>query len=222
MNTLKIVLFDLDGTLLDTAPDMAAALNQLRAQHQLAALPLSIIRPAVGYGSKALLKVGFNMDESHIDYPLFLEDFLMMYENHLAIKTVLFPEMEKVLQHLEEKNIPWGIVTNKPSRFTYDLLKALKLHDRAACIICGDTLAKRKPDPDQILHACELLKQQPDHCLYVGDTVVDVIASKTAGTKSLVALYGYINTDEDPYAWQADGYISKPIEMIEWLEKNVG
>lgn len=217
MNTFQAVLFDLDGTLLDTAPDLAGALNQLRIEHHLDELPLHVIRPSVGYGSRAMLKLGFNVDEDHPTYTALLEEFLKLYQTHLTKHTQLFPNMEIVLKHLEDEQIPWGIVTNKPSRFTYDLLKALKLDHRAACIICGDSLSKRKPDPDQILHACQLLKQDPRYCLYVGDTSIDVIASKAAGTKSLVALYGYINIDEDPYSWNADGYIKEPIEIIKWL-----
>lgn len=216
-NKFNTVLFDLDGTLLDTAPDLASALNQQRINHDLAALPLPVIRPTVGYGSRAMLKLGFDVDENHPRYTSLLEEFLSLYQIQLTKQTKLFPEMGQVLKHLEDEHITWGIVTNKPSRFTLDILKALKLEHRAACIICGDSLSKRKPDPDQILHACQLLKQDPGTCLYVGDTSIDVIASKAAGTKSLVALYGYISNDEDPYSWKADGYVQKPIEIIDWL-----
>lgn len=219
MNKVNTILFDLDGTLLDTAPDLAGALNQLRINHHLTELPLPVIRPTVGYGSRAMLKLGFNVDENHPRYTSLLEEFLALYQVQLTKQTKLFPKMEQVLKHLEDQHIPWGIVTNKPSRFTFDLLKALKLEHRAACIICGDSLSKRKPDPDQILHACQLLKQEPSTCLYVGDTSIDVIASKAAGTKSLVALYGYISHDEDPYSWKADGYVQEPIEIIDWLDK---
>lgn len=217
MTAIQTVLFDLDGTLLDTAPDMAYALNQLRYAHQLPELPLSAIRPLVGYGSKALLKLGFNIDDSHPDYINLLEDFFSLYQTHLANSTKLFPEMETVLNYLEKQQIPWGIVTNKPYRFTFDILKALELQHRAACIICGDTLQKRKPDPDSILHACNLLKQDPTTCLYIGDTLVDVTASKAAGVKSLVVLYGYIGVEENPYSWNADGYVQTPSDIISWL-----
>lgn len=218
MNPIRTVLFDLDGTLLDTAADLAYALNQLRLKHKLPELPLPVIRPTVGYGSRSMLKLGFNIDENHPSYTQYLEEFLMFYQSHLTDSTQLFPQMEKVLTHLETQRIPWGIVTNKPARFTFDLLKALGLEHRAACIICGDSLSKRKPNPDQILHACQLLKQNPCDCLYIGDTSIDVTASKAAGTKSLVALYGYISPEEDPYSWEADGYVQKPIEIIEWVQ----
>lgn len=221
MSTIKTVLFDLDGTLLDTAPDLAQALNQLRIKHDLPELPMPVIRPTVGYGSKTMLKLGFDVDDSHPQYASLLSDFLNYYEKHMLDSTQLFPQMNNVLSHLENHNIPWGIVTNKPARFTHDLLRSLKLDKRAACIVCGDTLPKRKPEPDQILHACNLLQQKPANTLYVGDTSIDVVASKAAGTKSLVALYGYISNDEDPYDWKADGYVHDPIEIIEWLEEQL-
>lgn len=221
MTNIQSVLFDLDGTLIDTAPDMAHALNQLRLKHHLIELPLDAIRPLIGYGSKALLKLGFDVEDSDSRYPELLHDFFNLYQAHLANSTQLFPDMDNVLHFLEQQHIPWGIVTNKPFRFTIDILKALKLEQRAACVICGDTLTKRKPDPDSILHACELLQLDPRSCLYVGDTLVDVTASKAAGTKSLVALYGYIGAEEDPYAWHADGYINKPDDIINWIKPHL-
>ena len=217
MNNIHTVLFDLDGTLLDTAPDLAYALNQQLLKHGLPELPLATIRPHVGYGVRALLKVGFQIDANHPRHTALTEEFLALYQTHLARETILFPGIERVLQHLDDQHIPWGIVTNKPARFTFDLLKAMQLHHRAACIICGDSLSKRKPDPDQILHALAQLNTEPRHCLYIGDTEIDVIASKAAGTHSLVALYGYVMPTEDPYTWQADGYVQQAIDIIEWL-----
>lgn len=217
MHTINTVLFDLDGTLLDTAPDMAHALNTMRNRHGMPDLEFDLIRPLVGYGSKALLQLGFNVDESHREYAALLEEFFTAYQENLATSTALFPEMAEVLNHLEDKNIPWGIVTNKPARFTMDLLDALDLSRRSACIICGDTLEKRKPHPEPILYACEIIKRLPQHTLYVGDTATDVVASKAAGTRALVALYGYIKAEEDPYEWKADGYIKTAGEIIRWV-----
>lgn len=214
---IKCILFDLDGTLLDTAPDMAFALNQQRNRHSLPSLPYSVIRPHVGHGSKAMLKLGFKVDETHPNYGELLDEFFSLYEKHLLQSTQLFPEMDKVLKHIEDQQLPWGIVTNKPTKFTKLLLKNLQLDSRAACVICGDTLTTRKPNPATILHACQLLRLPPMDCLYVGDAAIDVLASKSAGTQSLVALYGYIHQEEDPFSWQADGYIKKPQEIIEWL-----
>jgi 2-phosphoglycolate phosphatase len=214
---IKAVLFDLDGTLLDTAPDMMHALNQVRRMHRLPDLPLSVVRPCAGLGSKALLNLAFNINDNHADYPMFLEQFLNFYKNHLCVSTQLFPNMGNVLAYLNNNRIPWGIVTNKPHHLTFDLLQAIKFAYKPVCIVCGDTLAKRKPDPDQILHACHLLQCTPQQVLYIGDAAIDITASKAAGSLSLVALYGYISQDENPYTWQADGYISTPSEIITWL-----
>ena len=136
----------------------------------------------------------------------------------MADSTQLFTGVIEVLNYLQENNIPWGIVTNKPQLLTMGLLSKLPLPYPPHCIICGDSLAKRKPHPEPILYACELLRQSPSDCVYIGDTEIDVIASKAAGTQSLVALYGYASLEEDPYAWRADGYIQQPIEIIDWLQ----
>ena len=125
--------------------------------------------------------------------------------------------MDAILNHLENKQIRWGIVTNKPARFTNNLLDALDLTRRSACIISGDTLTHRKPHPEPIIHACKLLQCEPQQTMYIGDTLTDMIASKAAGTFSLAALYGYLNTNEDPFEWQADGYIKTPDEIMNWL-----
>lgn len=219
MTTIRAVLFDLDGTLLDTAPDLVYTINKLREEYDLPALALSTIRPIVSLGSKAMVKLALGIEENHSDFNAIREYFLALYQEHLALSTQLFPNVDKVLTHLEEKNIPWGIVTNKLTRHTSILLKALSLDHRPACIICGDSLATNKPHPATILYGCELIKQRPEDCLYVGDCITDVLASKAAGTKSLVALYGYIGANEDPYAWKADGYVKDPLDIITWLSE---
>lgn len=219
MSLINAVLFDLDGTLLDTAPDLVYAINRLRNEHGLSDLSLETIRPIVSHGAKAMLKLALGIDENDKNFQSIREYFLEIYQNHLADDTQLFPNIDKVLTHLEAQRIPWGIVTNKPTKPTLVLLKALDLHLRPGCVICGDSLPTNKPDPGTILHGCEKLKQAPANCLYIGDAATDVIASKAAGTLSLVALYGYINANEDPYAWQADGYIKEPLEIIHWLQE---
>lgn len=218
MSRIQAVLFDLDGTLLDTVPDLVYALNRLRQEYSMADLPVSAIRPMASLGSKAMIKLALGMDENHPEYKSLREYFLALYTKHLADTTNFFPQMEMVLEHLDASRIPWGIVTNKLTRHTEPLLKALQIDHRPACLVCGDSLSTFKPDPAPILHACQLLKYAPQDCLYVGDALTDVTASKAAGTKSLVALYGYIGPDEDPYTWNADGYVREPIEIIEWLK----
>ncbi len=218
MKKIHTVLFDLDGTLLDTAPDLANVLNLMRHERQLPALPLSLIKPAVGSGSQAMVKLAFDMDNTHPEYPSLVETFFSHYMNSLANETTLFPGMDAVLIHLERNNIRWGIVTNKPARFTNVLLDALQLTQRSACVVSGDTLDKRKPHPAPILHACDLIGCDPASTLYIGDTVTDVMASKAAGTIALAALYGYISPHDDPTSWQADGYIKTPLEILDWVK----
>lgn len=217
MQTKQTILFDLDGTLLDTAPDLAYALNILRRANNMPELPLDMIKPTVGHGSKSMLKLGFNVDESHEHYPVLQEAFFNTYDTCLTRETALFPGIAEVLQHLDDKNIRWGIVTNKPARFTHLILDALNLSKRSACTVCGDTLAERKPHPAPILYACKLLECHPSDTLYVGDAATDIIASKAAGARSVAALYGYIGTEEDPYSWQADGYAHSPADIMKWI-----
>lgn len=216
---IHTVLFDLDGTLLDTAPDLLQALNRLRIKHTLAPLPMSVFRPLVNLGSKAMIKYAFDITEYDPSFDSLRKEFLTYYEENIADTTVFFPHIEKVLLHLDAQQIPWGIVTNKPARFTQELLQLLHFTHRPACTISGDTLPTYKPDPAPILHACHLLKTKPENCMYIGDAATDVAASKAAGTKSLIALYGYISSHEDAFTWQADGYIYEPLEILDWLSK---
>lgn len=214
---IKGVLFDLDGTLLDTANDLGMALNQVLKAHQLTPLDPTVIRPFAGRGCKGLLKLGMNVDNLHPEYANLCTELLRYYEKHCLDTTTLFPGMESILLHLEQANIPWGIVTNKPHKYTLPLLSHLQLQQRAACIVSGDSLDFCKPHPAPILHACDLLRINPQECLYIGDSEVDVIASKAAGTFALVAMYGYFMPDDKPMSWQADGYINHPSEILTWI-----
>jgi N-acetyl-D-muramate 6-phosphate phosphatase len=217
--TIQTVLFDLDGTLLDTAPDLVYTLNLVRQEHGLPEVPVSFIHPIANLGAQAMLMKAFDMKEKDPRLPKLRERFFELYHQNLIRSTQLFPHMDKVLKHLDERYIPWGIVTNRLTALTHSLLEGLGLADRPHSIVCGDSLSRAKPYPDTILYACKELKQDPRHCLYVGDASTDVVASKAAGSKSLVALYGYINPKDDPYSWQADGYVHEPVEIIEWLQK---
>ncbi len=213
---IHAVLFDLDGTLLDTAPDLLQALNRLRQKFNLSPLPLHVMHALTSSGSKAMVKHALNIDENNKDFAELRNEFLADYEKNIAHGTVFYPEMENVLLYLDQKKIPWGIVTNKLTKHTKALLQTLQFEQRPACVICGDTLPQSKPHPAPILYACELLQKKPENCLYVGDAATDVAASKAAGTRSLVALYGYTGSD-DPFSWQADGYIRHPTEILDWL-----
>ena len=216
---IKSILFDLDGTLADTAPDLAGALNAVRLSRNLPELPNKVIRPAVSLGASMMIKVGFDIEEGHSDYEEIRENFLRIYSENIANKTKLFDGIEVALSELENTKKTWGIVTNKSSALTIPLLKALSLDKRAACIVCGDTLEHTKPHPAPIIHACQQIQSDPALTVFVGDAKRDIEAGNKAGTKTVVALYGYINENDDPKKWGADGIITSPHEIHEILEE---
>jgi phosphoglycolate phosphatase len=210
------VLLDLDGTLLDTAPDMAAALNRLRAENGRAALDPSVIRPHVSHGAAALVRLGFP-DVSEDEFQRLRERFLVVYASDIARATTVFPGFEAVLTTLEAGRVPWGVVTNKQTSLTTPLLSHMRLTKRAACVVCGDTVGQRKPHPAPLLHAAGLLGLEPRDCVYVGDAERDVQAGRAAGMHTLIALFGYLGEQDRPELWQADGVIREPGELLSWL-----
>ena len=213
---LRGVLFDLDGTLLDTAQDMAAALNALLAAEGMPELPFERIRPHVSHGAQRLIKLGFGEP----DKPRFDDlrrRFLDFYRSDIARHTRMFEGFEGVLDALETARLRWGIVTNKPGWLTLPLLEELGLAGRSGCIVSGDTLPQRKPHPMQLLHAAELLGLDPSQCVYLGDAERDVQAARNAGMIPLVAGFGYFAAGEDPGAWQPDAIIEQPTDLLEWL-----
>lgn len=215
----KAVFFDLDGTFADTAPDLAAALNHLLRNHQQAPLPLDTIRPAVSHGGKALIELGFNITDTDAAFkPLRLE-LLDLYHEDVAKHTRPFPGIHDVLSYLAKCGYHWGIVTNKPGWLTEPLMAALELPTQPACIISGDTLPQRKPDPEPLLHACQLCGCQPGNSIYIGDAERDIVAGQRAGMKTLVALFGYIGEDEDPKNWGATALVRQPRDIIDWLHE---
>lgn len=213
------VLFDLDGTLADTAPDLAQALNQLLLETDRAAIPFENIRPMVSHGGVYMICKSLNITTDDPDFPVFRERFLAIYELNLVQKTSLFPGIPDVLDQLESEGISWGIVTNKIERLTLPLVRALELADRAACVVCGDTVDRSKPHPAPMLHACALTGESPSRSLYIGDAEKDVMAGKNAGMRTLVAVYGYIGKQESPEDWGADGLISSPGEILDWMNE---
>jgi len=214
---IKGILFDLDGTLADTAPDLAYALNTLRKEQQFAPLPYQEIRPVVSHGSRGLLRLGFNIEPGHVSYEYLRQRLLEIYNAHLTYKTQLFPGMAAVLQVLEERAIKWGVVTNKPAWLTDPLAASLGLSERAACIVSGDSTANSKPHPEPLLYACNKIGLQSKQCLYVGDAHRDIEAGNSAGMKTLVALFGYLGEDDAPESWQADGMIERPLDILNWI-----
>tara|TARA_R110002072_G_scaffold14582_9_gene60253 strand:- start:66278 stop:66934 length:657 start_codon:yes stop_codon:yes gene_type:complete len=214
---IEHILFDLDGTLADTANDLANALNAIRLQHGLTALPKEVIRPTVSLGGNAMIKLAFDLEEGDTGFEIIRDEFLNYYRANIAQETRLFDGMEKLLISLESENKPWGIVTNKSSWLTEPLLKALSLDERAACVISGDTLEEKKPHPAPILHACRLMQSDPATTIYIGDAQRDIEAGRRAGTKTLIALYGYIDDDDDPADWGADDMVNNASEIYEKL-----
>lgn len=213
---IRGVLLDLDGTLLDTAPDMAAALNRLRAEHGAAPLPFGAIRPHVSHGAVALVRLGFPTATEE-EFARLRQRFLEVYAGDIANATRLFPGFETVLDVLEAHRLPWGVVTNKQTSLTGPLLAQMNLARRAACVVCGDTVARRKPHPAPLLHAALLLGLRPGECVYVGDAERDVQAAHAAGMRALIALFGYLGERDRPEDWQADALLSEPAELLTWL-----
>ncbi|MEQ8663123.1 MAG: HAD-IA family hydrolase [Gammaproteobacteria bacterium] len=213
----RALLFDLDGTLLDTGPDLARALNRLRAEDGLDALPYTSVRPWVSHGSHALMRLGYAFAPGSAAYETRRLRLLELYHTDIAAESRLFAGMDAVLAHAETHGIPWGIVTNKPGWLTTPLLAAVGLATRAACVVSGDTTARAKPHPDPLLAAARTLARAPGECLYVGDAARDVTAAAAAGMPVVVALYGYLGPHDAPLEWGADGSIDSPLDLLQWL-----
>jgi len=218
LSMIKTVLFDLDGTFADTAPDLAAALNQVLIEEGLPPLPYETIRPAVSHGGAALIRLGFNLSEQHIDFERLKQRLLSLYQDNISLLTTLFSGIDNLLKTLEENDIAWGIVTNKPSWLTDPLMHQLGYHDKAAAIVSGDTTIERKPHPEPLLYACRKIGCKPSDCIYIGDAERDIIAGNKAGMKTLTALFGYIEADDTPENWGADAMIKHPQEIADYLE----
>ena len=215
----RCLLLDLDGTLVDTAPDMAYALNALRGEHGLPALSLETIRPHVSHGVRMLIRLGFGLTEEDPRFADLRARFLEIYQGRLVHESRLFPGMEALLSACEARAIKWGVVTNKPASLTHPLLAALALDRRAACVVAGNGVRKNKPHPEPLLEASRLVGTLPESCIYVGDAQRDIEAGRRAGMTTLIALFGYIADSERPQEWQADGMVHHPMEILGWLPR---
>jgi phosphoglycolate phosphatase len=214
---LRGVLLDLDGTLLDTAADMAEALNRLRAAEGLGPLPFERIRPLVSHGAPRLIRLAFGEPEAG-RYESLRARFLDFYRGALAVHTRVFEGFDAVLDAVESAGLRWGVVTNKPGWLALPLLEALHLAPRCGCLVAGDTLPERKPHPLPLLHAAGLLGLHPGECAYLGDAERDVQAARNAGMIPLVAGFGYLAEGDDPAAWRAEAVFARPAELLDWLE----
>lgn len=221
MSTRAAVLFDLDGTLADTAPDLAAALNAMLSADGREPLPYVLVRPWVSWGALQLIRLGYGEDLDATRIAELRGRFLCCYEAGLCRDSRLFPGVPQALAALDDAAVPWGIVTNKPGWLTEPLLAALGLGDRAATVISGDTLPYSKPHPMPLLHAARELHVSATRCVYVGDNVRDIEAGRAAGMYTIAAAWGYIPAGDDPSAWQADRLLHTPEELA-GLAGNLG
>jgi 2-phosphoglycolate phosphatase len=214
---LSCVLFDLDGTLVDTAPDLILCLNKALSSHGLSIVTADTIKPFISFGAVAMINESLNRSISEELKADILETMLDLYQNNIAEHTVFFKGMSDTLDAIEAQGLLWGIVTNKRERFTNPLMDALKLTDRAACIISGDTTANPKPHVEPMLAACKQAAVKPQECVYIGDASHDIIAGKNAQMKTLAALYGYLKPGDTPETWGADALIESPEQLATWI-----
>ncbi|MCB5187624.1 HAD-IA family hydrolase [Methylobacillus caricis] len=210
----QLVLFDLDGTLADTAPDLGLALNIQRQCHGLPELDQAVIRPYASHGSKGLLGIGFGLTPADEDFNAMREEYLALYDEVFVTAPSLFNGMGEVLAEIEQSGLRWGVVTNKPRRFSEPLIAALNLEQRLACLVCADDVSLPKPYPDSMLMACERGGVKPDACIYIGDAERDIQAGHAAGMPTVVALYGYLDEADRPLEWGADYAVDSPLEII--------
>ena len=218
---VRAVLFDLDGTLADTAPDLAAALNRVRADRTLPPLPLETLRPRASDGTRGMLEAGLGVTRDDAEWEILKEAFLDYYAAGLAVRTRLFAGAEDALTGIERRGLVWGVVTNKAARFTLPLLDHLGIGGRARVIVCGDTTPQTKPHPAPLLHAAAAIGTDAADCVYVGDAPRDVAAARAAGMSALVASYGYIAADIEPGTWGPDGLIASLPALLDWLPPKI-
>ena len=214
---IKAVLFDLDGTVADTALDLGYALNRQRIARGLAALPIALIRTEASAGARGLLGLGFSIKPGDAGYDAMRAEFLDFYAEHLCRETSLFSGIAELLDQLDGRQLPWGIVTNKPARFAIPLMQALGLSRRAACVVSGGDTTHSKPHPEPLLAASNAIATAPGECIYLGDDIRDVQASLAAGMKPVIARYGYLGSASPPESWGATHLIDHPRELLDYL-----
>ncbi|MDR0227309.1 MAG: HAD-IA family hydrolase [Burkholderiaceae bacterium] len=216
---IQAVLFDLDGTLIDSAPDLGAAADKMRVERGMASLPYELYRPMAGAGARGMLGVGFGLTPDSPEFADMREEFFRNYEQCMTQRTYAFDGVEQLIATLEAVPMPWGVVTNKSMRFTDPLTRQMPLFARAAAIVSGDTTPHAKPHPAPLLEAATRMGLDPGRCIYVGDDERDIIAGKAAGMKTVAACYGYLGASSDTLHWQADARINSPLELLKWLGK---
>lgn len=212
------VLFDLDGTLIDSAPDLGAAADQMRVARGLASLPQEVYRPHAGAGARGMLGVAFGLGPDHADFAQLREEFFSNYEQRMTQDTYAFDGVTRLIADLEQRAIPWGVVTNKSARFTEPMTKAMPLFANAATIISGDTTPHAKPHPEPLFEAARRMGVAPERCIYVGDDERDIVAGLAAGMRTVAATYGYLGAKSDTESWGAHAQINSPLALLNLLE----
>lgn len=216
--SIQAVLFDLDGTLIDSAPDLGAAADKMRTDRGLPSLPLQHYRPMAGAGARGMLGVAFDMTPEHPEFLTYREEFFVNYENAMTERTLIFEGVPELVEALVASRLQWGVVTNKSRRFTDPLTAAMPLFATARTIISGDTTPHAKPHPEPLFEAARCLGLLPEQCLYVGDDERDIVAGRAAGMLTVAATYGYLGQQTDVDAWQAHARIQKPMDLLKWLK----
>lgn len=214
---VRAVLFDLDGTLVDSAPDLAGAVDKMRTDRGLLPYAPSHYRPMVGAGARGMLNVAFGMQPEHPEFAAMKEEFFVNYERRLTQETYAFEGVHELLAQLVARQIPWGVVTNKSERFALPLTQAMPMFATAVAIVGGDTTPHAKPHPEPLFEAARRLGLAPEHCMYVGDDARDVVAGLAAGMATVAAGYGYLGRDADIAQWGAHATIQSPLELLHWL-----
>lgn len=214
----QAVLFDLDGTLIDSAPDLAGAANALRQEHGMSPLPYAQLRPMVGAGARGMIGVAFGIAPGDERFESLRDAFLARYEQEMLVHTRAFAEVPPLLAALESAGLEWGIVTNKAARFAVPVVHGLGLHPSAEALVCGDTTAHAKPHPEPLFEAARRLGVDPADCVYVGDDLRDVQAGRAAGMATVIAAWGYLGVGEVIGKWGADAVIESPLQLLNWLE----
>jgi phosphoglycolate phosphatase len=212
------VLFDLDGTLIDSAPDLGAAADKMRTDRGLAPLGLDVYRPMAGAGARGMLGIAFGMAPDHADYEAHRDEFLHNYEQGMTKRTHAFEGVAELLAALQARGVPWGIVTNKMERFTLPLVRLLPVLNGARVVVGGDTTPHPKPHPAPLLEAARRLALDPAQCVYVGDDERDIVAGRAAGMRTVAACYGYLGVQTDIQVWRADHVVQDPLGVLKCLE----
>ncbi len=216
-DAVKAVLFDLDGTLIDSAPDLGAAADKMRLDRGMPSLPHALYRPMAGAGARGMLQIAFGIAPQDPAFESMREEFFANYERCMTHNTYAFDGVPALLHTLEQRGLPWGVVTNKSERFTKPLTQAMPLFAKAAVVVSGDTTPHAKPHPAPLLEAANRLGVDPRHCIYIGDDERDIIAGHAAGMRTVAATYGYLGSQLDTAAWQADAEIKSPIALLQLL-----